>query len=171
MIDFQLTESGDIAMEESMEEQQCKVSFYISDANVQRISFITEGKSSSNENYAQQKIRFFTTDKPRHAIQCTTAENMQEKMQAIRLYLMTELMDIPYDREYGSLLFKQRHNILRNSDTYSEVSRIITKVVNEYMPTARVEILDTEGSRGYFAFSMYTVNLYDEDELITSFTF
>lgn len=112
MIDFKLTDSGDLDFNtDSARYDKCNISFYLAKYTPQRISFTCIPDITNQSIKHSQSITFNTKKLDLDTDQANIVQDIEESMQNLRIKLKTELGSVPYFTDLGSELWRTKHQI------------------------------------------------------------
>lgn len=160
MFDFKLTKKGDLDLDydDSLNVSQ-KVSFVVSDYDVQRIQFVTMPLTVQPKKPADQRISFKLVDIEDTSFKEKDIQDDNEIAQAIYLALRTEAGDV-YDRNAGTNFYQLRHQVVKNDADLDRIAGYVANIVNDRFPDADVELAENEyPDAGFFRFQSYVIRI------------
>lgn len=151
MIDFKLTEDGDIDLASAYQYPSFTINFYVPSGDIKhnalRIDFDTDIPDYNTASYGL-KIEFDTDlYSPRAGhINTVPVYGNEELAQQVAIRLKTELGEFPFITSLGSQLVLERHEDIRSSVTLEQVKEYVEAAIadvdfeNDY--TVTVERID-----------------------------
>lgn len=163
MFDFKLTEKGDLAEEAIDQFPVQKITFSVSEHDVQRISFIVTPLVVKNAPQGEQEISFRFTNQNYADFTESSVQDEDELNQALLLALKTEANDT-YDSDVGTGFYKLKHTMIKSDSDIVKLKDRASEIVRSMLPDATVEIVTKEyPDAGYFRYATCVVVIYDDD--------
>ena len=164
MIDFSLTESGDLLLASAfMQKSSIQIDFAISESNPIRVDFYLQGFLPS-QNEKGVTIAFELTDTGKKAASQIVKDRDYYKQGAI-MRLQTPLGELPQRKEMGSKLESIRHHNLHEKATQVAAEEIAKEALKDFMPNAKISVSPNVSIRNGYEQAM-EFKLYDEDLII-----
>lgn len=158
MFDFKLTKKGDLDLDYGDDVGVAqKVTFVVSDQEVQRISFVTMPLKVHTKPPAEQRISFKFASFDDTSFVEKSLQDDDELAQAVYLALRTEAGDV-YDRNAGTSFYQLKHMIVKTGADLNRIANRIATIVGEILPGAEIELSEQEyPDAGYFRYQSYVV--------------
>lgn len=172
MIDFKITDTGDIIADLEQPISTCKIKFACADYEVQRVKFFVRPIQPQKKKSASQQIRFRYMDTTgMEDARAEIVDELDEALQSIYLHLRTEEGET-INYEDGTDLYAQKHTVYRNDNDLDNIRAIVQGVVSGILPgaTATVSYVDCP-SAGYFRFQSVKIVIEYDNEVVREFVF
>ncbi|MED1125345.1 hypothetical protein [Bacillus atrophaeus] len=167
MIDFAITPSGDLIFDEFDEPKGFKLGFRIADNKGLNIKFHVLDHKVSVEK-APLKIDFSTKQKTGVSHKAALVNDNDQKLQRIRIALMTERGELPSRETVGSRLSLTRHDNLFDPANLSRIQQFVMESISGILSSPEV-IAKPELGVGNFYSQTVGVYIYEEGLLIFKF--
>lgn len=173
MIDFKLTESGDIKLNNSEPLGLINIKFNVHEFPVMQIQFGIENNFSPaialNDNIC--KVNFKVKDKSiKNLKQIQIIHEDDALRQYIVMQLQTEIGDLKYYPSYGSQLNDLRHFDIRSETLKGKLQRMVEDIVNGLLINPSVEIKYEKNDNSYFFCQNISIYIYSGDLLFYHFS-
>lgn len=166
-MDFQISESGDLVLEEQVSSSQLSIAFRISDNPGIEISFHILSEEANVENKGL-KIQFETIKDSDLSQRVKVIRNIEEKIQLIRIALMTELGELVNKKELGSLLKLYKHKDIHDRNNLRFIQTTILDCISNILTEPTVRVIPQNGV-GNLYFHNVAVYIYEEQVQIFKF--
>lgn len=168
MLDFKITDSGDLAFSDEISSEKIRIRFSIADYPTFLLSFDTDFRKV-NKKEEGLTISFDTNSTLDLNDKFSSAKNDEEIIQAIRIGVRTELGELDQRSTVGSTLLLYKHKRIDIS-LLNNVKNIIQDIVNSVSgnDTYSVEAVQEEGTGNFYCHNI-TIYIYRDNELFYSF--
>lgn len=164
MIDFSLTESGDIMLSATfVQKSPVQIDFSITDSKAVMVEFFLTGFNEQKRDGIC--ISFDITDNDKKAVS-QTVKDLDFIKQAVAMRLNTPLGELSKRKEMGSKLESIRHDRLYDKRTIVAAEEIAYEAIKDILPLAKVKAEPNVQmtSNGYD--QSIDLHIYDEDTII-----
>lgn len=168
MLDFKITNSGDLAFSDEIVSEKITLKFEIAEYPSFLLTFNTPYKTK-NEKREGVTVFFDTNKTPDLNNKFSAIKDYDEIAQAIRIRIRTEFEELERRSSVGSTLLLWKHTII-NDNMINNIKVIIQDILDDIVEDAKysVEVLREEGTGNFYCQNV-TVYIYHEDELIYQF--
>lgn len=153
MLDFALTQKGDLKFTETEKPRPLKVSFNVAEFPSLKVGFITTGEPEMERPENGLIVSFDIDSVPGRVTRLETARGKGFFEQKIRVALFTEKGELP-DRDLGSRLAELKHRRI-DRKLLSEVKRAVEEALSDM--EVEVEVTKQKGA----------TTLYDHNLVVT----
>lgn len=129
MLDFALTEKGDLSFSKTEKPCPMRITFRVSEIQPLKLGFVLTGGEQKQRPPGALAISFYIDSIPRQVTKLQTATGRQFIEQKVRTALFTEKGELP-DREIGSELEKLKHRRI-DRKLLSEVKRVAEEALSD----------------------------------------
>ena len=169
MIDFSITETGDLYLEPFEQKTQVfRLSFRLSNESSFRLSFHT-GWQEEKKSDAQFRLSFKTKAKKDNTVLARAVTGIEEKVQRIRLALMTELGELEARPNIGSKLSLFKHENRYDKDVLDRIQSYVQDALVDILPDIQV-VAKPERGKGYLYAQNVNLYIYNQGKLIFTFS-
>ena len=166
-MDFAITPRGDLILEEYNEPKSFKLSFRLTEKRGLLVKlFISQQPSIQND--AQFKISFIHKEKTGITHTASLVNDIDMKLQEIRIALTTEREELPKRPNIGSQLHLIKHDNLYDPATLHLVEQAVKESLRTILPDARV-LAKPERGIGNFYCQNISIYIYHQNNLIFKF--
>lgn len=169
MIDFKLSDDGDIVVAHKKELPRMRISFHASPQDVFRLSF-TQGMEYRRENDAHFCLQFETKNNdvksPATFDSCIKEDEIR---QSIIMRLRTEYGELRALPEEGSLLYQVRHKELIAEDTIALVQSIVEESMADILDGEVNVVASPEKVDGPFYCQNLMIYIFKDNKLVYQF--
>jgi hypothetical protein len=166
MMDFGITNSGDLDLKSQTASDGFQLRFRHGDMPGLQVSFFLSG-SESAETQGQFSMSFKTVQTAAgNVVSPTVLEEDEELMQQIRIAFATELAELPKRTEVGSDIISQRHKPLRDEIVLTALEDAAVNALATILPGATV-IAKPEKGDGYLYCRHVSLYVYRNEKLLT----
>lgn len=166
MIDFEITESGDIKLIESPNiSNGVKLNFYVTESSACCISFYIDALENKQKGIC---LSFDIDDKQKDTYVNTVVEGLTAKVQNANMRLKTSKGDIVSHKEFGSLIETVKHKNLFDPLVIAEIETKAREALLPLFPNARI-VAEPQVQQGYKYEQLALIKIYDNDLLIEEY--
>jgi hypothetical protein len=165
VIDFKLNDSGDIEFDTFCDYPKFQLKFTTGAYSSMQIRFSSDIVSRPIMSKGMH-IQFYTTDMNlQHTIKANAIYDQEATIQAIKMWLDTELGEIADMDYYGSELIYQKHQDLISEDNLGTIQQIVSDIVSQFVTDTVTVIATAERNEDakFFYGQNITVRLYASD--------
>lgn len=168
MLDFKITNSGDLAFSDNVTSEEITIRFTIAKYPSFIVSFNTPQRTS-NKKEEGLTISFDTNKVLNLNDKFATVHSDDEIAQAIRIRVRTELEELKRRENVGSTLLLWKHKKI-DDNILNNIRNIIQDIVIEITDSEKysVEAVREEGTGNFYCQNI-TVYIYREKDLIYQF--
>lgn len=166
-MDFAISKSGDLIMEEASGNNRLGISFQITEHPGLCIDFHVLGEAVRPKNNGLM-ISFVQGEKSDLTYYAKVIENIDEKIQLIRMALMTELGQLPRRKAFGSRLSAQRHQDIHDAKNLSIIRSTTEGIVSRFLSNPSVVVAPSKGV-GNLYFHNVEIRIYEDNMQIFKF--
>ena len=166
-MDFAVSLSGDLILEEQQQSNRLAIEFRIADNPGLVIDFHMLGEPEAAENKGMM-ISFVQGEKSDLTYKGKVIEDIEEKIQLIRLSLMTELGQLPRRTAFGSKLLQQRHQDIHDVKNLSIIKSTTEEIARKILSNPTVSVAPGKGS-GNLYFHNVEIRIYEDNIQIFKF--
>ena len=167
MIDFKLTENGDISLDTVIRYRPFQLRFTTGTYPKQCIWFDIRQETKIPRPDNSFCISFITEDTETDPVyMVSSCQDFKEKIQALKIRLRTELGEITDFSTFGSSMELTKHKDLRDQATLDAIQSEVYDVVSQIMDTigsVEVKAESADKTTGYFYCQNINVYLYDTE--------
>ncbi len=167
-MDFAITSSGDLILEEFNELKKFKLSFRMSENKGFNLRFSTPNQLDYIEK-KQFKLSFTNKKTSSNTYKASSVDSVQEKAQQIRIALTTERGELLKRIRVGSKLYMIKHENLHDSQNLRLIEDITKEALKDILNENITIMAKPEKSTGNFYCSNISVYIYYENHLIFKF--
>ena len=170
MIDFKISNSGDLVLHNSEVFQRMKVSFAASEYPVARVTFLQEGEARDQKPVGTQLlIRFHTREKAFSDGKSVSIINeVEEIRQRIMFALRTEYGDIITKKDFGSEVFRAKHLDINSAAVQKQIEDAVLIAINGILEEPNV-IVKPEYYDGTFFCQNINIYVLDGNSIVYDF--
>lgn len=166
-MDFLLSKSGDIVMEETVQQEGLTISYLISEHDTLAIKFHVLNEIDYPENEGLL-ITFIQSDKSDLTYHSKVITTLEEKIQLIRLSLETEKGQLSRRKDFGSLLKEQKHKDIHDTKNLAIIKKTVEETVSQYLDNPTVQVKPANGV-GHLYYHNVEIKIYENDTQIFKF--
>lgn len=167
MLDFKLTDRGDIIVEESKEvSARVRIDFMLSNSKPIRINFDLD--NFKEKIVSPFKVQFEVngdTEKYR----CETIQGVNALQQACLIRLETELGDMKRSEWIGSRMQSVRHKPLYDLLIQNQIKEIAQEAIKDILPKAKITVTPHIDKTCNRYEQNAIVSIYDEDTIVANY--
>ena len=168
MLDFKITNSGDLAFSNEIFTETMTVKFIVSRHPSFLLRFKTDEKTE-NEKSDGFIVTFDTNKEPDLSNKIASTKENDEIAQAIRIRIRNELGELRNNIEVGSTLLLYKHKVIESGKLIEKIESIVNNIVSSITDKEfTVKAVQENGSGNFFCQNI-TVYIYLKDELIYQF--
>ena len=166
MIDFKITESGDISLDKQVEYPKLNLKFGVSEFPKFRITF--RGKTRKQKKKSSRvRIEMMTmVAKKKNNLIIPVLRGKEETSQSLAIRLKTELGELQnFFADFGSELSRMRHTDLLNEKNHERIKSYVTKAISDILLTDEA-VIKTERMKtqdGNFAMETLKISIQDRN--------
>ena len=169
MIDFKLSDDGDIVVTTREELPRFRLDFHVSPFPVFHLSFV-QGMESFNNSKYDFHMYFETRNddivSPSIFESCTSKEAIKQR---IMTRLRTEAGELKNMPEEGTTLYQVKHNNLTSPDTLAAVENIVKDSLADILTGEIKVIASPEKVDGPFYCQNMMIYIFEDEKLIYTF--
>lgn len=173
MLDFEITNSGDIKIEKNELTSSLTIRFLLNNSPALRIQF----DSLIEENYKtkiKEDICRFSFKTKKKAIKeyknFKIAKNDDAIRQQIMMRLRTEIGDVKAYKDYGSRLHEIKHFDIRSSAVLSKIKNITEDIISDFLDNYEIVVKTEKNDDSYFYCQNVNIYIYNNDYLFYKFS-
>lgn len=165
MIDFKLTESGDISLDKQVECPKFNLRFGTAEFPKLRITFRGKTRRQKKKS-ARLRIEIMTmARKKKNNLMVPVLREKEEISQSLAIRLKTELGELQnFFADFGSELSRMRHTDLLSEKNHERIKSYVTKAISDILLTdeavIKTERIKTENGN----FAMETLKIFIQDK-------
>lgn len=166
-MDFLLTKSGDLIMDEQKTGNQFSLSFRRAETKGLTVSFhlLNETPTVENKGLLVTFDRDQNSDLRHHA---KVIMNLEEKVQRLKLALMTERGSLVRRTTQGSLLYMYKHKDIHSTSVLEGIEKAVLEVANKILVNPIVKAAPAKGTGGLY-FHNVLIQVFEENQMIYKF--
>lgn len=166
-MDFLVTTSGDLIMDEQKAGNQFSLSFRRAEAKGLTVSFhlLNETPTVENKGLLVTFDRDHNSDLKHHA---KVIMNLEEKVQRLRLALMTEKGSLVRKSDHGSLLYMYKHRDIHSTQVLEGIEQSVLEVAKKILTNPIVKASPAKGV-GNLYFHNVLIQVFEENQMIFKF--
>lgn len=165
MFDLALTEKGDLIFQQNINRAKpLKIQFSLTSTKTLRISFQTRDFNPITNNTGI-KISF-NIGSNQYKNKAITLNNIEAKIQAIKIRLQTSLGDISGRPNIGSALEFIKHKSLTDISTHSQTVSIVKTAIEDIVKDPKVIVKPVVSKRNGKYSQKLVIYIYENDILI-----
>ena len=171
MVDFKISNSGDIVLANSRQFPRMRVDFVASTFPAMRIQFLQDAEEYNRQPEAMQcLVRFHTKSRDlSNGSLVVIVSDEEEIQQRILLALRTEYGDIITKPDFGSNVFRIKHLDIQSSTVQRQLEDAILAEIQDILDDPGV-VVKPEKYDGVFYCQNINAYIYDGDELVYEFS-
>lgn len=166
-MDFQISASGDLVMEEKTRSKQLELTFRVSEAPGIEVSFHILNEKTPIENKGL-KFTFDVTKDSDLSQNVKVIRDIEEKVQLIQIALMTELGELINKQGLGSLLRLYKHTDIHSETNLNQIKSSVLNAVQRILDEPSVKAVPQNGT-GNLYFHNVAIYIYENKTQIFKF--
>lgn len=171
MIDFKISDDGDIVVTNRKELPRLRLGFHVSDSPVFKMSFV-QGMESPHDNKYDFCLQFETLNNdvmsPAIFKSCT---NQEADKQRIMTRLRTELGELRLMPQEGTNLYQIKHEALTSPDTLASIESIVKNGIESILTGEIKVVASPEKVEGPFYCQNVMIYIFENEKLVYTFSF
>ena len=166
-MDFKISKSGDLIMEEKKTGSEFSLSFRRSENKGFSLSFhlLNETPHVENKGLLITFDRNNNSDLKRHA---KVIMNLEEKIQRLKIALITEKGSLIRRDQQGSILYQYKHKDIHSAEVLDGIQRTVLDVARKILSNPIVVVSPSKGV-GNLYFHNVLVQVFEENQMIFRF--
>lgn len=166
-MDFKISDTGDLVLEEKTRSKQLEVTFRVSEIPGLEVSFhiLNEKKPIENKGL---KFTFDVTKDSDLSQNVKVIRDVEEKIQLIKIALMTELGELVNKPGLGSLLKLHKHEDIHSEENLEGIKATVLKCVQGILDEPSVKVMPQNGA-GNLYFHNVAIYIYESKTQIFKF--
>lgn len=166
-MDFKIGNTGDLVLENKARSSQLEVTFRVSKHPGLEVSFhiLNEKKPIKNKGL---KFTFDVTKDSDLSQNAKVIRDIEEKIQLIRITLMTELGELVNKPGLGSLLKLYKHKDIHSEENLNEIKSTVLKCIEGILDEPSVKAIPQNGA-GNLYFHNVSIYIYENKTQIFKF--
>jgi phage baseplate assembly protein W len=166
-MDFEITPSGDLVLEDKTRGKQLEVTFRVSKFPGLGISFHILNEKAPIENKGL-KFTFDVTKDSELSQNVKVIRDVEEKIQLIQIALMTELGELVNNPGVGTLLKLYKHKDIHSETNLNNIKATVLKAVQNVLDEPSVRVVPQNGA-GNLYFHNVSIYIYESKAQIFKF--
>lgn len=166
-MDFKISNTGDLVLEDKARSKQLEVTFRVSEFPGLEVSFHVLNEKEPVENKGL-KFTFDVTKDSDLSQNVKVIRDVEEKIQLIRIALMTELGELVNKPGLGSLLKLYKHKDIHSETNLSDIKTTVLKCVQGILDEPSVKVIPQNGA-GNLYFHNVSIYIYESKTQIFKF--
>ena len=167
MIDFAITPQGDLIFEEFEEPKSFKLSFRITENKGLNVKFHVLDQKPKQQK-SDFNLSFITKQKTGVTHKAALVNDIEQKLQRIRIALTTERGELPSRQSIGSKLSLARHENINDPSNLRRIENYVSEAVAGILTSPEV-IAKPEKGTGNFYCQTVGIYIYENGLLIFKF--
>lgn len=166
-MDFQISASGDLVMEERARSKQLEIAFRVSKSPGIEVSFHVLNEKTPIENKGL-KFTFDVTKDSDLSQNVKVIREIEEKIQLIQIALMTELGELVNKKGLGSLLRLYKHTDIHSEVNLNQIKASVLNAIQKILDEPSVKVVPQNGV-GNLYFHNVSIYIYENKTQIFKF--
>lgn len=166
MIDFKLTESGDISLDKQVEYPKLNLKFGMSEFPKLRITFRGKTRKQKKKSHRLRIEMMTMTKEKKNSLMVPVLRDNEEISQSLAIRLKTELGELQnFFADFGSELSRMRHTDLLSEKNHERIKAYVTKAISDILLTDEA-VIKTERVKtqdGNFAMETLKISIQDKN--------
>lgn len=166
-MDFKISNSGDLVLEEKTRSKQLELMFRVSEVPGLEISFHILNEKAPIENKGL-KLTFDVMKDSDLSQNAKVIRDIEEKIQLIKIALMTELGELVNKPGLGSLLKLYKHKDIHSTSNLNNIETTVMNVVQKILDDPTVKVIPQNGAGNLY---FHNVSIYIYENKVQIFKF